>query len=129
MFILDKSVSAAAHALQIWFDCGKIIQKMKLSGEPVKKEEYSELFDQDIRLRFCAEKCFDKALITRNPADEDALIDLLRSMNSDMKRSMHNYFNGKTIYFRQYSKPLAQELARIYNWPENNDKRRNEVTK
>ena len=44
MFILDKSVSAAAHALQIWFDCGKIIQKMKLSGEPVKKEEYSELF-------------------------------------------------------------------------------------
>lgn len=129
MFILDKSVSAAAHALQIWFDCGKIIQKMKLSGEPVKKEEYSELFDQDIRLRFCAEKCFDKALITRNPADEDALIDLLRSMNSDMKRSLHNYFNGKTIYFRQYSKPLAQELARIYNWPENNDKRRNEVTK
>lgn len=119
MSILDKSVSAAAHALQIWFDCEKLIQK----------NQFSKLFDQDIRLRFCAEKCFDKALITRNPADEDALIDLLRSMNSDMKRSLHNYFNGKTIYFRQYSKPLAQELARIYNWPENNDKRRNEVTK
>lgn len=119
MFILDKSVSAAAHALQIWFDCEKLIQK----------NQFSKLFDQDIRIRFCAEKCFDKALITRNPADEDALIDLLRSMNSDMKRSLHNYFNGKTIYFRQYSKPLAQELARIYNWPENNDKRRNEVTK
>lgn len=119
MSILDKSVSAAAHALQIWFDCEKLIQK----------NQFSKLFDQDIRLRFCAEKCFDKALITGNPADEDALIDLLRSMNSDMKRSLHNYFNGKIIYFRQYSKPLAQELARIYNWPENNDKRRNEVTK
>ena len=119
MSILDKSVSAAAHALQIWFDCEKLIQK----------NQFSKLFDQDIRLRFCAEKCFDKALITGNPADEDALIDLLRSMNSDMKRSMHNYFNGKTIYFRQYSKPLAKELDRIYNWPENNDKRRNEVTK
>ena len=62
-------------------------------------------------------------------SEKDKLIDLLRSMNSDMKRSLHNYFNGKTIYFRQYSKPLAQELARIYNWPENNDKRRNEVIK
>ena len=61
--------------------------------------------------------------------DEDALIALLLSMNSDMKRSLHDYFNGKTIYFRQYSKPLAKELDRIYNWPENNDKRRNEVTK
>ena len=129
MFILDKSVSAAAHALQIWFDCGKIIQKMKLSGEPVKKEEYSELFDQDIRLRFCAEKCFDKALITRNPADEDALVELLNSIDSDMKNILQDYFADRYFYFSRYSKRLAQELARIYNWPENNDKRRNEVTK
>lgn len=35
-------------------------------------------------------------------SEKDKLIDLLRSMNSDMKRSLHNYFNGKTIYFRQY---------------------------
>ena len=126
MFILDKSVNAAAHALQIWFDCGKIIQKMKLSGEPVKKEEYSELFDQDIRLRFCAEKCFDKALIIRNPADEDALIDLMHSMDSDMKRSLQYYFADRYFYFGRYSRRLVQELARIYNWPENNTKRNEE---
>lgn len=100
-----------------------------LSGEPVKKEEYSELFDQDIRLRFCAEKCFDKALITRNPADEDALVELLNSINSDMKNILQDYFADRYFYFSRYSKRLAQELARIYNWPENNDKRRNEVTK
>ena len=116
MFIIDKSVNAAAHVLQIWYDCGKIIEKMKLSGEPVKKVEYGELFDKDIQLRFYTEKCFDKALITRNPADEDALIDLLHSMNSDTKRSLHDYFNGKAIYFSRYSERLAQELARIYNW-------------
>ena len=84
---------------------------------------------EKLELRFCAEKCFDKALITRNPADEDALVELLNSIDSDMKNILQDYFADRYFYFRQYSKPLAKELARIYNWPENNDKRRNEVTK
>lgn len=129
MFILDGSVITAARALQVWFDHEKILWENAICVEPVYDDDEKYLLDENIDILFCAEKCFDKALITRNPADEDALVELLNSIDSDMKNKLQDYFADRYFYFSRYSRRLAQELARIYNWPENNDKRRNEETK
>ena len=110
MSILNESVNAAAHALQTWFEFRERIQK-NATYEEVNERKMRTM---NTNLSFYAEKCFDKALLTRNEADVDILIELLNSMDSETKCKLQNYFKERSFYFMQYSERLSDVIAQMY---------------
>lgn len=119
--ILEESVNAAAHALQIWFDVRRIIQKNESSIRLISMA-YIKLYerdpksrDGDIDLSFYTQKCFDKALLNRKPEDVNVLIELLNSMDPDTKSELQNYFKKRLFYFKKYSEKLAGVINQMYD--------------
>ena len=108
--ILNESVNAAAHALQTWFEFRERIQK-NATYEEVNERKMRTM---NTNLSFYAEKCFDKALLTRDEADVDILIELLISMDSETKCRLQNYFKERSFYFMQYSERLSDVIDQMY---------------